>query len=331
MNNDHEIEMGPQCSPMALPKGAMMIGCTDRPYADAPDLQAMIGLLIAARPAERIADYPSVVDLREMLGTSEGRANTRLWEGADGPLVGFAIVRATYGSLLFEVAPWAIDSDVVAQMIAWGEERVRSAEPGLDEPIVLRASSRDDNTGRMALLERYGFVRQDEHTLHMVRPLGEPIPEPQGPKGFVIRHVEGEHEVEALVALHRAAFGTQNLTVEARLSWMRTPEYDPALDLVAVAPDGVLAAYVFCSISHEENGLTGRKDGYTDPVATHPAFQRQGLARALLLTGFGLLKRRGMEHARTGTSSSNTAMQWTAKSVGFRIGSTTVFFAKQLS
>jgi mycothiol synthase len=308
-----------------------MIGCTDRPYTGAPDLEVMIDLLITARPAERIADYPSVIDLREMVGTSEGQANTRLWEGADGRLAGYAIVRTTYGSLLFEVAPWAIDSDVTAQMIAWGEERVRSAGPEPNEPIVLRTSSRDDNTERMALLERYGFVHQDEHTLHMVRPLSEPIPEPRGPEGFAIRHVEGEHEVEALVALHRAAFGTQNLTVEARLSWMRTPEYNPALDLVAVAPDGSLAAYVFCSIGHEENGLTGRKDGYTDPVATHPAFQRRGLARALLLTGFGLLKRRGVEHARTGTSSSNTAMQWTAKSVGFRIGSTTVFFTKQLS
>jgi mycothiol synthase len=306
----------------------MMIGCTDRPYADVPDLEAMIDLLIAARPAERIMDYPSVVDLREILGTSEGQANTRLWEDADGRLAGFAIVRTTYGSLLFEVAPWAIDGDVAAQMIAWGEERVRSAEPEPNEPIGLRTSFRSNNAGRMALLERYGFVRQDEHTLHMVRPLGEPIPEPRGPEGFAIRHVEGEHEVEALVALHRAAFGTQNLTVEARLSWMRTPEYDPALDLVAVAPDGTLAAYVFCSISHEENELTGRKDGYTDPIATHPAFQRRGLARALLLTGFGLLKRRGVENARLGTGSSNTAMQRAAESVGFIVESTTLFFEK---
>jgi mycothiol synthase len=307
----------------------MIKALIDRPCADTADLEAMIDLLIAARPAERIADYPSVVDLREMLGTPEGRANTRLWEGADGRLAGFAIVRATYGSLLFEVAPWAIGSDVTAQMIAWGEERVCDAEQEPNEPTVLRTSARDDNTERMALLERYGFVRQDEHTLHMVRPLSEPIPEPRMPEGFAIRHVEGEHEAEALVALHRAAFGTQNLSVEARLSWMRTPEYDPALDLVAVAPDGTLAAYVFCSISHEENRLTGHKDGYTDPVATHPAFQRRGLARALLLTGFGLLKRRGVEHARTGTSSSNTAMQRTAESVGFILESTTFFFEKQ--
>jgi hypothetical protein len=116
MNNDKE--MGPQRSPMPLSKRTMMKALVERSCAGAADLQAMIDLLIAARPPERIADYPSVVDLREMLGTSEGRANTRLWEDVDGRLVGFAIVRATYGSLLFEIAPWATGSDVAAQMIA---------------------------------------------------------------------------------------------------------------------------------------------------------------------------------------------------------------------
>jgi mycothiol synthase len=303
---------------------------TSRLYAGEADLEAMIDLLIAARPTERITDYPSVVDLREMLGTSQVRANTRLWEDADGRLAGFAIVRATYGSLMFEVAPWATGGDIAAQMIAWGEECVKSAKGQPDEPVVLRTSCRDHNTERAALLERRGFVRQEERTLHLVRPLGEPISEPPVPGGFSIRHVEGEHEVQALVALHRAAFGTENMTVEARLSWMRTPEYDPALDLVAVAPDGSLAAYAFCSISHDENRLTGRKDGYTDPVATHPAFRRQGLARALLLAGCDLLKQRGMEYARTGTSSSNTPMLRSARAVGFRTESATIFFGKQL-
>jgi mycothiol synthase len=308
----------------------MTITCTNRPYIGAPDLEAMINLLIAARPAERIADYPGVVDLREMLGTSQVQANTRLWEDADGRLAGFAIVRAAYGSLMFEVAPWATDGDIAAQMIAWGEECVHSVKRQSDEPVVLRTNCRDHNAERAALLELHGFVRQEEHTLHMERSLGEPIPEPSVPEGVSIRHVEGEHEVKALVALHRAAFGTENMTAEARLSWMRTPEYDPELDLVAVAPDGTLAAYVFCSISHEENRLTGRKNGYTDPVATRPAFQRRGLACALLLTGFGLLKQQGVERARTGTSSSNIAMLRTARSVGFRTESTTVFFVRQL-
>ena len=307
---------------------------TSQPYAGAADLQAMIGLLIAVRPAERITDYPGIVDLQELLGRPAIQANTRLWEDADGQLVGFAIVDAC-NNLLFEVAPQAAGGDVEPQMIAWGVECIRHAGRERGAPIMLDASCRDDDTERIALLERHGFVRQAVHSLRMTRSLNdsddEPIPAPQVPVGFVVRHVAGEHEVEPLAALHRAAFGTENLTIEDRLAWMRVPEYKPELDLIAVAPDGTFAAYCMCSISEEENARTRRSEGYTDPVATHPAFQRRGLARALLLTGFHLLKQRGVGTAVLGTSSENIAMQQAAASVGFRVQSTKIWFAKRIA
>jgi len=111
---------------------------------------------------------------------------------------------------------------------------------------------------------------------------------------------------------------------------MRAPEHDAELDLIAIAPNGTFAAYCMCSISEEENALTGRNEGYTDPVATHPAFQRRGLARALLLTGFRLLKQRGVDTAVLSTSSENTAMQRAAALVGFRVQSK-IWFVKQVA
>ena len=306
-----------------------MAGFVSRSYEGEADLQVMTDLLLAARPAERIADYPSILDLQELFSRSGTHANMRLWEDDDGRLVGFAIVDLRQSSLHFEVVPQANGSNIATLIIAWGMERVQDAGRQPGESVELRTSCRGCYTERLALLERHGFVREEQCTLHMVRPLDEAIPTPQVPTGFAIRQVAGEHEAEALVALHRAAFGTENMTVEDRLSWMRVPEYDPELDLVAVAPDGTLAAYAFCSLSQEENAISGRRDGYTDPLATHPAFQRRGLARALLLTGFGLLKQRGVETARLSTGSWNTAMQETARSVGFRVDSTTAFFAKR--
>ncbi|MFL7794150.1 MAG: hypothetical protein AB8I69_18555, partial [Anaerolineae bacterium] len=67
-----------------------MTAFTNRPYAGDADLQAMIDLLVVARPSGHIADYPSIVDLREMLDTSEVQANTSLWEDGNGQLVSFA-------------------------------------------------------------------------------------------------------------------------------------------------------------------------------------------------------------------------------------------------
>ncbi len=299
-------------------------------YRGPQDLQMMIRLLIESRPAERITDYPSLVDLHEILARPQVQANATLWQDAGGQCVGFAIVDDS-NNLLFDISPDAADGGLGAQIIAWGVERLRRAKPDQIGSLTLDASCRDDDTTRIALLERHGFARQAVRSLQLIRALDEPIPTPHLPAGFSIRYVTGEGEVESLVALHRAAFGTANLMVEDRLSWMRTPEYDPTLDLVAVAPDGALAAYCMCHISREENARTGRNEGYTDPVATHPVFQLRGLARALLLTGLGLLQQRGIATAVLGTSSDNLAMQQTAMSVGFCVHTTRMWFAKPLT
>jgi ribosomal protein S18 acetylase RimI-like enzyme len=164
----------------------------------------------------------------------------------------------------------------------------------------------------------------------MARPLLEPIAAPSLPTGFTIRPLAGEAEVAARVALHRAAYRTHNMTVEEYLSDMQSSEYDPTLDLVAVAEDGRLAAFCTCSISAAENKITERRVGYTDPIGTHPDFQRQGLARAILLAGMRLLRERGMATAVLGTKSQNSAMVKTAESVGFTTQWSKVWLEKPL-
>ncbi|MBN2393830.1 MAG: GNAT family N-acetyltransferase [Anaerolineae bacterium] len=303
-----------------------MTTLTTRLYSGTTDLQSMLDLLVAVRPAERVAGYPSAVDLHELLALPAVQDNTRLWFDAGDRLVGFALVDH-YNNLCFEYE----DPGIEAEVIDWGMQCICRAMQATGEELTLDASCSTDNTERLALLERHGFIREAQYSVHMARSLHEPIPTPQLPAGFSIRHVMGEHEVEALVALHRAAFGTETMTVEERLAMMHTPDYDAELDLVAVAPDGQLAAYCMCLISQEENTQTGRNEGYTDPVATHPDFQRRGLAKALLLTGLHTLKQRGMDTALLGTSSKNVAMQRTAQSVGFRVQSTTLWFSKPVS
>ena len=55
---------------------------------------------------------------------------------------------------------------------------------------------------------------------------------------------------------------------------------------------------------------------------------RQGLALALLHTGLHMLRQRGMDTARLGTSSENIAMQGVAQAAGFQIESSTLWFSK---
>ncbi|MGM0420808.1 MAG: GNAT family N-acetyltransferase, partial [Bacillota bacterium] len=71
----------------------------------------------------------------------------------------------------------------------------------------------------------------------------------------------------------------------------QAPMYDPDLDLVIQDQAGELAAA--CTIwFDQENNI-----GMFEPVATHPAYQRQGLGRALLMAGLIKLKNRGAERA----------------------------------
>ncbi len=298
-----------------------------RPYASVHDLEAMLDLLLKVRPADRISGYPSPVDLRELLALPHVQRNTRLWFNSEGGMVGFTLVDH-YDNLLFEFEPQVFTPEIEGEIMDLGLTCIQRAMVEQGETLTLDASCRADDTQRVAFLTRQGFERQKIQSLHMVRPLDQPIPAAQFPEGFTVRHVAGKEEVEALVALHRAATGTENMTTEERLAMMSGPEYDPELDLLAVAPDGRLAAYCVCFISQEENTRTGRNEGYTDPVGTRPDFQRRGLARALMLTGLRALKQRGMDFAVLGTSSENVAMQRTAKAVGFHVESTTLWFSR---
>lgn len=301
-----------------------------RLYAGEDDLRFMLDFLVATRPAERVADFPSLVDLRELLALPLVQANTRLWFDVAGRLSGYAFVDH-YNNLRFEYDPASAPPGVEEEMVAWGEACLRRAMQASGEVLALDASCRAEDAVQVERLQRHGFALQEIRSLHMLRRLDQPIPAPQLPDGFRIRHVSGEAEAQALVTLHRAAFDSQEMTVEERLAMMRDPDYDLELDLLVVAPDGRLAAYCMCSISREENERTGRKQGYTDPLATHPDFQRRGLARALLLTGLLELKRRGMQEAALGTSSENIPMQRAAQAAGFRVASTTLWFSKPVS
>jgi mycothiol synthase len=296
---------------------------SSRPYIHPEDLPALVDFLKTVRPAEWINEYPSLVDLQESMGRVSIREKTRLWVDEQGRLIAFAFVLEPYNNLAFELKPVA-GHEIENELITWG---IKSADGSMDS---LDTSCREDDLRRISLLERNGFIRREENTLRLARSLEEPIPPPLLPAGFTIRPITGEIEVDPIVALHRSVFGTSNMTREERLAIMRTPDYDPTLDLVVVAPGGHLAGYCTCSISPVENKLTGRKVGHTDPVAVHPEFQRRGLACALLLKSAQLLKERGMELAMLGTSSDNLPMQKAARAAGFRVYSKRIWFSKSI-
>lgn len=292
-----------------------------RLYQDEIDFQIIIDLLNKVRPPTHLNDYPVKVDIEENLASENVRANTRLWFD-DGQPVGWAYVDE------FNNLRWEVDSQyeevLGAEIVAWGEACIRT-NPTDGEIAALDASCRDDYAARISFLKQHSFRQTEDTSVHMTRALSEPIPEPKLPQGFIIRPIKGTEEAEAVASTHRAAFGTDYMTTESRLAIMDTSEYDSSLDLLVIAPGGTVAAYCTCSVNDQT------KVGSTDPVATHPNYQRMGLARALMLTGMRLLKERGMKSAQLGTRGDNIAMQKTAESVGFTVEYRTIWFSKEVN
>jgi ribosomal protein S18 acetylase RimI-like enzyme len=108
---------------------------------------------------------------------------------------------------------------------------------------------------------------------------GEPPPPPPLPARFTVRPLAGPAEAGAVAALHRAAFGTANMTAAWRARVLARPEYRPGLDLVVIAPDQRLAATCLAWL---DPAAPGGARGQIEPLGVHPDFQRRGIGRAIL-------------------------------------------------
>lgn len=290
---------------------------TMRRYNGPADLVAMQALRGAA-PAP-FAMYPTAADLPEVLdpAVSDTPARTVVWEDADGTLVGFAIV-SQYLNLHFHFRPDLPSEEWEHELLDWALRQARQIPGNTAETRTLDAAAFEYDVATSAVLRRGGFVLSGQSTLRMARSLHDPFPDPGLPSGFTVRPLAGEAEVPAYVAVHRAAYGTENMTVELRLSIMRQAHYRPELDLVAVAPDGALAAFSVSVIDSYENERTGRNEGEIAIVGTHPAFRRRGLGQAMVLAGMLAMQRTGIADAFLTVAGDNTGALRVYEAAGFR-------------
>jgi ribosomal protein S18 acetylase RimI-like enzyme len=107
---------------------------------------------------------------------------------------------------------------------------------------------------------------------------------------------------------------------------MRAPQYVPDLDFVAVAPNDDLSAFCICGFDESNEQI-----GFTDPIGTHPNYQRLGLGKAIVSAGLRAIQSRGATVAELGTSSTNIPMQKLAERLGFACTSESLWFSKKVS
>lgn len=312
------------------------------PYMGEADLQPVADLFNTCEAVDHLEEGTSVSELRAELEAPESdtERDISLWQDADGQLQGFArlwrpgIVETVEGRLFFKVHPGARQGDLGGLCLAWAEDRLREVARAAGKPGILHARVSQKDAEKMALLERQGFSI-DRYFLTMARSLAEPVPEPVVPSGFRLRLTYGQADAEAWVAMFNESFidhwNHHPLTVEQFLHEMTLPEYQANLDMIALSPDGVFAAFCYGSIYPEENRRSGRSDGWIEVLGTRRGFRKIGLGRAMLRVGLQRLKAAGVESARLNVDAESlTGATHLYESEGFRPVETKISYVKQL-
>ncbi len=293
------------------------------------DPAAIKQLILTARPQEWALDFPTAIDIDELFQDPAMVQTSRLWRTATGEPAAYAFVHFPFNNLTFEALEPHWTDALEDEVIAWAWEVTR-AHYGLNlSENTLDASCRAEDARAIRFLTRHGFERQEVESLSYVVEIPSRPSPVQLPPGYFLRPLQ-PHEVEQALALHQAAFGTDNFSLADRLAVMNTDAYIPDLDLVVVAPDGTLAGGCICSIGNASM-RGGEPVGFTDPVYVHPGHQGKGIARALLVAGLIGLYARGVRSAHLGTSSANLAMQRAAEAAGFICVARRLWFSLNLT
>ena len=307
----------------------MTANLSERSYSGDRDLEAIAHLINTCEKVDRLDEGTSISQLQQEFNepSLDKARDIRLWEDAEGKLIGFAQLwipepgEGIDGSLWFRVHPDARGGDLEAAAIAWGEVRMRevSAIPGA--PVKLRSSARAENADRISLLTSYGF-KPDRYFCRLARSISEPIPEPKLPQGFTLIQFPGEQDSEAWVEMYNQSFidhwNHHDLTVDKFKYDLAKPDYRNDLDLIAVADDGKFVSLCYCEISVDECDRTGRNEGWIACLGTRRGFRKIGLGRAMLLAGLHRLKAAGVETAILGVDADNqSGAMKLYESVGF--------------
>lgn len=306
------------------------MNATQRCYQSETDLPAMLALNQLCTIPQNLYDRPTTSDLRRLLAplaeprTPEASAReevwqrmtqhmTALWEDASGQLVAYALIAQPGSSLAFQVHPEAQGQGLEAEILAWGLAQMQTIVQARGRPLELWCRCHESEQERRDALEAAEFQPLAERDLRLVHPLTTRVPPVSLPQGFRLQRGVTLAELDAYQELHRAVFDGMSMSME----YHGSSAYQSELDLIAVEESGRFAAFCQCELTWVTHSQGERLVGEIGLIGTRPDRSRQGLGRALLLTGLCQLQERGATSAYLETSEPNVLAQHLFASVGF--------------
>lgn len=213
-----------------------------------------------------------------------------LWENEDGNII--AALNHNGGSeLRLHVHPHFRSAELEGEMLAYAEENYyATAEDGrryVYLPIF------DDDTPRQELVQSRGFKKYPGWGHHYRRDLDSPIPDAPIPAGYTIRSMGGAEEYLARSWCSWRAFHNDepDENYDGDYAWyanmQSSPLYRRDLDVVAVVPDGSIAA--FCTCFYDDY----TRSAVTVVVGVAAEHWRRGLGKAVMTKAFKRLQSLG--------------------------------------
>lgn len=287
-----------------------------RPYKNETDLDAMRALLQAGRAANNGTFYVHPGDLNWWWYYHDPKhlfpESTFLWE-REGQLLGWTLIAK--GTMDVYPAPARRGTPDVAAMYVWAEEMLaaRTRAEGGKEIETIWVGEQD--AWFIEHLEERGFTRDSVIFVYNTCSLDRAILESALPPGYTVRGMGGASEAPSRARASYGAFQSKKEWepyLQNYRNFIQAPIYDPELDVVAVTPDGEIAAFAICWLD-PVNAI-----GHFEPVGTHPDYQRKGLGRAVLYEGMRRMKARGMRTASVCVDGSNPAGVGVYAAAGFQ-------------
>ena len=230
------------------------------------------------------------------------------WIDDEGPVAG--LVLTDWGRA------WSCDPIVVPGVstvplsTVWARAVEAIDASGLEAVEVL---ARDDDVELRKLLSGAGFVVDDNRSGIAWMNAQEQPDVAALPEGFVL--VDRAQETNTPHPMRRRS-GEE---VEARL--LQCSLYDSALDLAVEASDGQAAGYALFWFDPVTNV------GLIEPMRVEDAYQRRGLARALLTAGLDRLAQRGARRLKVGYATDVARRLYVG--AGFRVTSTSTSYGRR--
>ncbi len=151
-------------------------------------------------------------------------------------------------------------------------------------------------SGLHALVKQAGYAVKESWVL-MLRPTLEDVPDAPLPAGLEVRPFLPEHLSAIWYAVEEAYVpeGGPPPTGEIPQDFKNDPNFQPELWQVAwEISSGKVVGSVMTYINHAENRQLGILRGYTEGISTVPAWQRRGVARALIARSLKAQREAGM-------------------------------------